>query len=189
MRLRVLCRWFCWLGDLVGLFALEACSTKTGGGDGQHCEDKIDCASPPAPVWYDDWTPNGAARLSAMFSGCWDGQGVIVEVDLASKNWDDAYPNVPDIVHTANIPAFQFVEMDGTAMGLGIPRQQDTPITLRWDRILPNLVDRSYLIGPQNGWSTADTSSCTLSNEVRNDTSSCTVSAELRFTNFRISGQ
>ncbi len=142
-----------------------------------------------ASLWYDDWAPSGAARVSAMFSGGWDGHGVIVEVDLASRNWDDAYPGVPDIVQTANIPAFQWVEMDGTAMGLGIPRQQDTPITIRWDQIIPDLVARGYLIGPQNGWSTAATSSCTLSTEVRNDSQSNAVSAELRFTSFRVSDQ
>ncbi len=142
-----------------------------------------------ATLWYDDWAPHGAARLSAMYSGGWDGHGVIVEVDLAHRNWDDAYPGVADIVQVANIPAFQWVEMDGTAMGLGIPRQQDTPVTIHWGPILADLVARGYLIGPQNGWSTADTSSCTLSTEVRNDTTSNAVSAELRFTNFRISDQ
>jgi hypothetical protein len=112
-----------------------------------------------------------------------------VEIDLAHRNWGDAYPGVADIVQVADIPAFQWVEMDGTAMGLGIPRQQEVPITIRWDQIIPDLVARGYLTGPQNGWDDASTSACSLSTEVRNGGDSNAVSAELRFTNMRISDQ
>ncbi len=76
--------------------------------------------------------------------------------------------------------------------GWGFRGSRTPPSPCAFDQILPDLVARGYLIGligPQNGWSTADTSSCTLSTEVRNDTSSGAVSAELRFTNFRISDQ
>ncbi len=142
-----------------------------------------------ARVWYDDWAPNGAARLSAFYSGGWDGKGVIVEIDLASNNWDDAFPNVPDIVQALDSPAFQWVEMDGTAMGLGIDRQQETAITIRWDQIIPSLVARGYLVGPTGGWDTADTSSCAMSTETRNDAASGSVSAELRITDFRVSAE
>jgi len=140
-----------------------------------------------ASVWYDDWTPNGGAQLIAGWGGEWDGKGVQVEIDLLSRNWGDAYPGISDIVQKKDHPNFQWVEMSGKAMGLAIPRQQETRITIHWHTILANLIARGLLKGPKAGLAAARTKALSIATEVRNGGSSKAAVAEARITDFRVS--
>lgn len=138
-----------------------------------------------ATVTYDDWTPNGASRAIAMWGGEWDGKGIMVEIDLQSQNWDDAYPGVPDIIQVVNNATLQWVSMAGDAMGLSIPRQVATTINIPWHSIIADLITRGFLVGPVSGdLNTVPTTSLSLATEVKNNSSTGAV-AEMWISDFR----
>jgi len=137
-------------------------------------------------VWYDDWATNGGSRVIAGWSGEWDGKGVLLEIDLQSTNWDDGFPNVPDIIQAIDHANFQWVQMDGKAMGLTVPRRQETSITIHWHEIIRDLIARKYLKGPSGKLKDGQTSGMSIATEVRNDTATNAASAELRVSNFRV---
>jgi hypothetical protein len=137
-------------------------------------------------LWYDDWTPSGASRLIAAWGGDWSGGAAIVEIDLQSRNWGDAYPGDPLLIQRKNHPNFQWVSLSGKALGLTVPRKQQTRITINWRPILEKIVARGWLTIPQGKLSAINTSSLSLATEVRNASSSKAATAELRVTDFRV---
>lgn len=146
-----------------------------------------------ANVWYDDFAPNGGSRLIATYAGEWNNQGITVEIDLQSVGWGDAFPSSPLLVQKKFNPSppFQWVELDGKALGITVPRKQDTPLTIPWYSILSQLVAQGHLTGPSNGdLSTGVTTALNIATEVRNGGSGKnTVSAEARVSDFRISAK
>ncbi|MEZ4441320.1 MAG: hypothetical protein R3B72_19630 [Polyangiaceae bacterium] len=144
-----------------------------------------------ASIWYDDWVTNGDSRLIAMWSGEWDGRGVMLEINLQDANWGDQYPSDPILVQKLDYDGpgapFQWVLLDGTAMGLGVPRKTETPITLHWDDLIEEVITRGYLAGPASGnLDDGITVGLSLATELRNGSTNGAVSAELRISDFRV---
>ncbi|MEZ4223371.1 MAG: hypothetical protein R3B13_20665 [Polyangiaceae bacterium] len=146
-----------------------------------------------AKIWYDDWAPNGGSRLLAAYNAEWDGQGVMVEIDLQHVNWGDAYPSLPELVQKKvnASPPFAWVELDGKALGIAVPRKQYTEITIPWHSILSKLIAQGHLKAPSGGnLASGKTTAFNVATEVRNGgNGKSTVSAEARVTDFRISAK
>lgn len=138
-----------------------------------------------ATASYNDFVPNGSSRGLAGWQGWWDGRAHSIEINFASKGWGDAHPD-PDIVNVINTSTLQFVDMDGAAMGITIPRTQDTLLKIDWSKIIKNLVSRGLLDAPSGGWANTATQAVFIGTEVKNDTASNSVISDLWFTNFRV---
>lgn len=138
-----------------------------------------------ATASYNDFVPNGSTRALAGWQGWWDGKAHSIEINFVSQGWGDAHPD-PDIVNVINTSAVQFVDMDGAAMGITIPRSQDTILKIDWSKIIKNLVSRGFFDAPSGGWANTATQAVFIGTEVKNDTASNSVISDLWFTNFRV---
>lgn len=137
-----------------------------------------------AIVNYNDFCPNGAARVLAMFQGYWNGKQRMVELHFQSTNWGDTEPANPIIVTRIENESFQYLAVHGEYFGIQVPKMRDTSLTVPWDIVLNTLVDQEYLPAPDElGWSTQ---AIGIGHEVHNWTPSFAAIAALWFTNFRI---
>lgn len=140
-----------------------------------------------ATVNFNDFTPVGATRAIAGWQGFWNGKARSIEVNMVSTNWGDAHPD-PDIVNVIDNEAFQFVNMDGPAMGLGISKNVDTPIRIDWYRIIQNLIDRGIFPAPIGGWGQGVSTAVFLGHETNNLATAQSAISSMWLTNFRIEG-
>lgn len=142
-----------------------------------------------ATVNFNDFTPNGATRAIALFQGFWNGKSHLVELTFQGANWGDNYPNDPLVFDVKTNDQFNFVGVDGKALGIEIPRLTDTKLEVLWHNIIQTLIDKGYLPAPTGGWANSATTAVGIGHEVHNWSSDNSAIADLWFTNFRIESQ
>lgn len=135
---------------------------------------------------FNDFVPNGATRGSALYQGYWNGKSQLVELTFQGLNWGDNYPNDPLVFDTKTTPEMNFVAIDGKAIGIEIPRLQDTYMAVPWHQIIQTLITKGYLQAPVGGWQNSATSAIGIGHEVHNFSPDNSVIADLWFTNFRV---
>ena len=79
-----------------------------------------------------------------------------------------------------------FIAIDGAAVGIQIPRLQDTNIVVPWHQIIQTLITNGYLQAPAGGWQNSATSAVGLGHEVHNWSVDNSAIVDLWFTNFRV---
>jgi hypothetical protein len=140
-----------------------------------------------ADLYYNDYTPAAASRLTFGLQVWWDGKSHIIEVDpYVSSNWGDAHPDA-DIISNGEYPSFQFIHMDGAALGITATLRKNQTVTVPWYTIVKNLIDRGILPKPQD-WNQVATQSTYIATEFKNNVPRGAGSADLWFSNYKVEG-
>lgn len=135
---------------------------------------------------FNDFVPNGATRGIAMYQGFWNNKSHSIELTFQGANWGDNYPNDPLIFDVKTSPTSDFIAIDGKAIGIEIPRLQDTYMSVPWHQIIQTLINAGYLQAPAGGWQNSATSAVGLGHEVHNFSADNAAIIDLWFTNFRV---
>ena len=139
-----------------------------------------------ATLSYNDFVPNGATRGIALYQGFWNGKSQSIELTFQGANWGDNYPNDPLVFDVKTTPETNFVAIDGKAIGIEIPRLQDTSMVVPWHQIIQTLITKGYLQAPSGGWQNSATSAVGIGHEVHNLSPNNSAIVDLWFTNFRV---
>lgn len=139
-----------------------------------------------ATLNYNDFVPNGATRGIAMYQGFWNNKSHSIELTFQGANWGDNYPNDPFVFDVKTSPTSDFIAVDGKAIGIEIPRLQDTYMSVPWHQIIQTLINAGYLQAPAGGWQNSATSAVGLGHEVHNLSADNAAIIDLWFTNFRV---
>jgi hypothetical protein len=132
--------------------------------------------------------PNGAARVGIGLMAWWENHFQQVDIDLfATSNWGVSHPDQPREVRILGYGTWDYMSLNGPALGYSIV--PDTPTSLRvdWYDILATMGTRAdtprgrpFILLPRS-WSGAFTSGVYLYSEVRNDAATNSVLGQYSF--------
>jgi hypothetical protein len=140
-----------------------------------------------ATINYSDSTPNGASRCFLYWSGFWNGKDHNIEINLAETNWG-TNPNLPPgYLLVFNDAAQEYVNVDGSYVGLTIPKNQDVTFNVHFWPLIQEMIRQGFFTAPTDPSSGAwGTGGMDFGTEANNFAASNSVAADLYVTNFRV---
>jgi hypothetical protein len=137
---------------------------------------------------YNEYLPNAGARVSVIYQGYWDNESHQIEIDLTRQS-DDWGANTGQLVQNTRItPGLDFIEVNGSALGLSLIPGVETAVHIEWSSVLQTLISQGALAAPSGGWSDTASQAFYVSTELDNHAASQSGIADLWLSGFRISG-
>jgi hypothetical protein len=141
-----------------------------------------------ANLLYSAWLPDAGARVAVYYQAYWNSQSFEFEMDLDRQGDDWGAPSGALVQNIRNTPGVTYIQMNGSALGLGLIPGVETSVHIDWASILQTLVAQGVIAAPDGGWANSASQAFYATTEMDNQSASQAGITSLWINGFEITG-